>query len=117
MQKVYNWKEVLEIQDGKGNKVHLPSIDELDINTKFTLVELSLDEINTEFLSTLEDLEKFDCYDDVIALRNLITAYNNGEDVPPIVVDKHGDIIEGYHRIPAQIKLGRDKFVAFKELR
>jgi len=102
MQKVYNWKEVLEIQDGKGNKVHLPSIDELDINTKFTLVELSLDEINTEFLSTLEDL---------------ITAYNNGEDVPPIVVDKHGEIIEGYHRIPAQIKLGRDKFVAFKELR
>lgn len=113
---VIDWKEVWGIQNGKGNKVHLPTIGEIKANTRFIVTEVPIATIDLTLVSRLTTFVKYDCFDDVIAVESLMDAYALGETVPPIVLCKNKEIIDGIHRLSAQLELGLTHVVAYVEI-
>lgn len=110
----FSWIEVLaELTKGNHEAFFIPHEDEHE-GALFEKKQIPLDDI-TDY-TTYEEFLLIGVRYEIEAVERLIKAYKRGEPVPPIVLDDDGKIIDGYHRLPAQLFLKRNSVEAFVKI-
>lgn len=107
------WKDILEEQEKNGNYSCLPGDGEFNKDTRFKLVTVRIPDINSSLVFDFPKYKKFDCEHDIKALEGLLKAYKSGASVPPIVLGRDMELVDGFHRVAAHMEMGKAEIKAY----
>lgn len=110
--KLYTWDEVVRITLRAGQTYNAPKGNYKDKN--FCIKNVGVNSINKTSYLTLDQYKKLGLSIDVHIVEKLMKLYTrNAKKIPPIILDKNYNIIDGAHRMGAVIELQWEKIKAF----
>lgn len=111
--KKYKWSEIKKILDNGFERCNLPEFISLRQDKEFILTTVDIRKINKDSCISLKDCLEKEYIDTYNKIHSLVNAYCCKEAIPPIVLDKYYNLIDGSHRLSALIELQREEILAF----
>lgn len=113
--KIYHWNQVLQFQKKNQLAFCIPQENEYQ-DSKFILIEIDINKVNLDLVSTYEDFKRHGETEEILTVERLISGYKNNSEIPPIILNKENEIIDGIHRLSALLSIKRKKVQAFIEI-
>lgn len=94
----YTWNEICNIINNAGGTIYSSPFGSYD-NDTFKIETIEIDKIPRSNYLTIDDCKELDLDEDENVIMNLVYAYEDGDDIPPIILDNDYHIIDGSHRL------------------
>lgn len=112
---ILSWEDVIETQLNGCDAFFIPNKQERQ-GQYFERKTILLTDVPYENFTTLSYFEEADCLEDVELILPLMRAYQEGKNIPPIILDRNHKIIDGFHRMASLYEVGATKIEVFMEL-
>lgn len=110
----YSWGEVKDIQE-TGHRAYCGPFGDYE-DSLFKLIELDIEHINKKNYLTVGQCNRMGLDEDLSVIMRLSRLIADGVELPPIILDRDYNIIDGSHRVPAYLDNGIKRIDAFIEI-
>jgi hypothetical protein len=116
MKDYYSWDDVVSITNESVGRIYSSPFGDYS-DSKFSKEEVWLDHIARDHYLTLDECLKLKLDEDEYVIRRLISAYSNGDNLPPVILTSDLKVIDGSHRLGALESLRIYHLTAFVEVK
>lgn len=109
---LYTWQQVCEITNNAGGNIYSSPFGDYD-NDKFKLEQININKISKKYYLTINECKEYNMDEDESVITKLSEAFDNGENIPPIILDNNYNVIDGSHRLGMYDYLGINYVKAF----
>ncbi|QST02478.1 hypothetical protein IMZ31_23805 (plasmid) [Pontibacillus sp. ALD_SL1] len=109
---MYTWDRIVAETKNAGGRIYSLPHGNYE-NKTFLLKSVRLEDLGGKGFFTLRECEELDLDEDYYVIKRLMRAYQNGANIPPVILDSNYDVIDGSHRLGAMFELGTTFFGAY----
>jgi hypothetical protein len=114
-EKIYSWDEIINEQHNGSGRISCEPFGDYD-KSKFCLKKISINSIPSKYYMTIDEFKEYGDDESISIIESIMISLDDDIYIPPIVLDKSLNVIDGSHRLSAYRELGIYNIMAFVEV-